>query len=390
MNALANEALPLFLDKLVPSYVAVIISVSLVLFFGEIIPSAIFTGPNQLAISSKLAPFVKFILFVLAPIAWPIAKILDYFLHDDEHASLEKYNSNELSALVQLQFEDRMASKKRRKQERASLTSSLVTDVVNNGTHRSSFDEENNQTHCSVSASESHRFVNHPDILLMVDGALDMNSTKVVDVMQKWDHVYAIPNDMVLIQKNIIDIYRSGHSRIPVYQNSNDIDHNDDDGNDHDSANMNRRICGLFLSRHLAVINSQDQRVISTLPLATPLFVQPAMNMIDLLNLFQDGKGHMAIVCLNPDEAREAMDNNVAIPLSAEIVGLVTLEDCLEELIQEEIYDEYDKEEMVALERAKRAVEKWKKFVQKKKNSRAAAEATDEALDENSRLLPIE
>lgn len=44
LNAMANEALPLFLDNLVPSYLAIIFSVTLVLFFGEIIPSAVFTG----------------------------------------------------------------------------------------------------------------------------------------------------------------------------------------------------------------------------------------------------------------------------------------------------------------------------------------------------------
>lgn len=37
-NATAMEALPIFLDKLVPSFWAVLISVSMVLFFGEIIP----------------------------------------------------------------------------------------------------------------------------------------------------------------------------------------------------------------------------------------------------------------------------------------------------------------------------------------------------------------
>lgn len=34
-NAGVNEALPLFLDRLVPTYLAVIISVTAVLFFGE-------------------------------------------------------------------------------------------------------------------------------------------------------------------------------------------------------------------------------------------------------------------------------------------------------------------------------------------------------------------
>jgi len=32
------EALPLFLDKMMPEYLAIIVSVTAVLFFGEVIP----------------------------------------------------------------------------------------------------------------------------------------------------------------------------------------------------------------------------------------------------------------------------------------------------------------------------------------------------------------
>jgi hypothetical protein len=35
-NAVANEAMPIFLEKLVPGYVAVLLSVTLVLIFGEV------------------------------------------------------------------------------------------------------------------------------------------------------------------------------------------------------------------------------------------------------------------------------------------------------------------------------------------------------------------
>jgi CBS domain containing-hemolysin-like protein len=45
--ATENEALPIFLD--VPSWLSIVLSVTLVLIFGEIVPSAIFTGPQQLA-----------------------------------------------------------------------------------------------------------------------------------------------------------------------------------------------------------------------------------------------------------------------------------------------------------------------------------------------------
>ncbi|CAN0181164.1 unnamed protein product, partial [Ectocarpus sp. 12 AP-2014] len=75
-NSLANEALPIFLGNLVPSWLAVILSVSLVLFFGEIFPSAVFTGKNQLAIASGMSWLVYTLMMVLGPVAWPIAWML--------------------------------------------------------------------------------------------------------------------------------------------------------------------------------------------------------------------------------------------------------------------------------------------------------------------------
>jgi metal transporter CNNM len=58
-NAAAMETLPIFLNYLVPEYLAIIISVTLVLTFGEIIPQAICTGPDQVKIAAYLAPFTK-------------------------------------------------------------------------------------------------------------------------------------------------------------------------------------------------------------------------------------------------------------------------------------------------------------------------------------------
>lgn len=84
-NATANEALPLFLDQLVPSWLACILSVTVVLFFGEIIPSAIFTGPRQLSIAAKLSPVVSAAKHLFVPIVWPISLLLDKLLgHEEE------------------------------------------------------------------------------------------------------------------------------------------------------------------------------------------------------------------------------------------------------------------------------------------------------------------
>lgn len=52
--------------------------------FGEIIPSAIFTGPDQLKIASWLSTITWVLITVLYPIAYPISIILDKWLgHDD-------------------------------------------------------------------------------------------------------------------------------------------------------------------------------------------------------------------------------------------------------------------------------------------------------------------
>jgi CBS domain containing-hemolysin-like protein len=45
-NATVMEAMPLFLDRLLSPYLAIAISVTAVLIFGEVIPQAFCTGPK--------------------------------------------------------------------------------------------------------------------------------------------------------------------------------------------------------------------------------------------------------------------------------------------------------------------------------------------------------
>ncbi|CAE7697739.1 CBSDUF7 [Symbiodinium microadriaticum] len=82
-NTVANEALPVFLDRLLPSWAAVLLSVSVVLICGEILPSAVFTGPNQFAIASALVPLVQVLQVLFFPVARPIANVLDQMFKDE-------------------------------------------------------------------------------------------------------------------------------------------------------------------------------------------------------------------------------------------------------------------------------------------------------------------
>ena len=77
-NASAMEALPVFLGKLVPEVMAIIISVTCVLIVGEIIPQALCTGPNQMKIASALACLTKFFMYLTSPVSYPISLGLDW------------------------------------------------------------------------------------------------------------------------------------------------------------------------------------------------------------------------------------------------------------------------------------------------------------------------
>ena len=199
LNSLANEALPLFLDQLLPNkYAVIIVSVTLVLFFGEIVPSAFFTGPNQVEVAAKLVPLVNTVMFVLSPIATPIARLLDRILHDDDgshgsgggpndisgtiggtgvsHHTVNGssdyvgedvtegnyYNRTELSALVRIQYESQLADKRRRKQQqsRLLLTNSTI-GVAGGGQKRPNPTLETMSSHISKDSIRSTNSTNH-------------------------------------------------------------------------------------------------------------------------------------------------------------------------------------------------------------------------------------
>eukprot|EP01062_Namystynia_karyoxenos_P066945 TRINITY_DN60861_c0_g1_i1.p1 TRINITY_DN60861_c0_g1~~TRINITY_DN60861_c0_g1_i1.p1 ORF type:complete len:962 (+),score=176.09 TRINITY_DN60861_c0_g1_i1:85-2886(+) len=85
-NAVANEAMPIFLDRIVPTWAAVLLSVTFVLVFGEIVPSAVFTGSQQLRVAAYFTPFVWFLMYSTGPVAWPIARLLDWAFHSGEES----------------------------------------------------------------------------------------------------------------------------------------------------------------------------------------------------------------------------------------------------------------------------------------------------------------
>ena len=76
-TALADEVLPLCINAIAPTWVAVVVSVIFMLLFTEILPTAVFTDTRvNLKLTSSLTPFVWFLIFVEGMITWPMAVLL--------------------------------------------------------------------------------------------------------------------------------------------------------------------------------------------------------------------------------------------------------------------------------------------------------------------------
>ncbi|KAH6804592.1 CBS domain protein with a domain protein [Perilla frutescens var. frutescens] len=112
-NALAMEALPIFVDALLPAWGAILISVTLILAFGEIIPQSV-CSRYGLNIGARLSVVVRLLVIIVFPISYPISKLLDLLLGKGHSALLRRaelktlvdMHGNEVKNLIKSRPED--------------------------------------------------------------------------------------------------------------------------------------------------------------------------------------------------------------------------------------------------------------------------------------------
>ncbi|CAL1384301.1 unnamed protein product [Linum trigynum] len=168
-NALAMEALPICLDKLAPPYIAVLVSVTLVLLFGEILPQAICTRYG-LTVGATMAPLVRCLVVLFYPIAYPISKVLDWMLGKGHAALLRRA---ELKTFVNF--------------------------------HANEAGKGGDLTH---------------DEATIITGALDLTEKTAKDAMTPISKAFSLDLDAVLNLETLNAIMTMGHSRVPVYSGS--------------------------------------------------------------------------------------------------------------------------------------------------------------------------
>lgn len=153
----------------------------------------------------------------------------------------------------------------------------------------------------------------------MLHGALKYKDMTVGEIMTPASGVFMIPLSGTLNYALMTKIFRSGYSRIPVYDNGkNDV-------------------VGIMLSKDLMLIDPKDctpVRNFMTLFGRKPIVVWSDHKLGEMLNLFRQGSGHIALV-------RDVNNSGSSDPYY-ECKGIVTLEDIVEEIIGQEINDELD------------------------------------------------
>lgn len=148
------------------------------------------------------------------------------------------------------------------------------------------------------------------DVLAMIEGALQVSDMQVKDVMIPRAQMVTVPIEATPeeIIKLIVD---SGHSRFPVV------------GSDKDE------VVGILLAKNLLSFFHHKEENFNIENLVQPaVFIPESKRLNILLKEFRDSRNHMALVV---DEY-------------GGVVGLVTIEDVLEQIVGE-IDDEHDTEE---------------------------------------------
>ncbi|KAI8647409.1 hypothetical protein BD408DRAFT_334810 [Parasitella parasitica] len=262
-NVIVNETLPIILDGVLGGgWKAVVISTALIVIFGEVIPQSICVRYG-LAIGAKASGMVLALMYVMYPIAYPTALLLDFFL-GKSHGTI--YKKAGLKTLVSL--------------------------------------------HQSVNPSDVDALTE--DEVTIIGAVLDLRSKPVSQIMTPIPDVFTLSTETILNEELVDRILLAGYSRIPVHVPG-------------DNANF----VGMLLTKRLITYDPEDALPVKDLQLSTLPETGPETSCLDILNFFQEGKSHMALISEDPGAHRGAL-------------GVITLEDVIEELIGEEIIDETD------------------------------------------------
>jgi len=264
-NVAVNALLSILIADVAGGIAGFLVSTAVIVVFGEIIPQAA-CSRYALQIGSRAVPVVKGIMFLLLPLAVPLGWALDKLLGQELGTT---YSNAELTKLLEIHVKE-------------------------------------------------GRF--GPETGTAMTGALRYHDVAVKEVMTPLEQTYMLSADTRLGFDTIAEIFRTGFSRIPVYEVSKD------------------NIIGLLFTKDLIFIDPEDETPVRSF---VGIFgrglhvVWPDDRLGDVLRDLKKGHSHMALV-------RDVNSDDSTQDPYYEISGIITLEDIIEIILGDEIVDETD------------------------------------------------
>ncbi|KAK6760377.1 hypothetical protein RB195_021737 [Necator americanus] len=301
MNVVVNAAISILFEDLTTGTIAFVTSSLGIVVFGEITPQSVCVK-HGLAVGARTIFLTRLFMFVTFPLSYPISKVLDLIIGEE----VDQFDRRRLVEILKMSTE---------KEENRELAADVKIAV----------------------------------------GAMEFPNKVARDVMTKIDDVFMLSENEILDATTLAEIVHRGYTRIPVYV--------DGDRN---------KVRSLLLVKDLALIDKKNNIAVK----AVAEFNERQLRIIDedmplpkLLNEFKQGNYHLAMVrqtkrrssSSGNDESvqhfdeentasasKESVNTTVSLPCpetdneEVTLIGLVTLEDLLEEILQSEIVDESD------------------------------------------------
>ncbi|XP_042412406.1 DUF21 domain-containing protein At2g14520-like [Zingiber officinale] len=357
-NSLAMEALPIFLDALVPAWGAILISVTLILAFGEIIPQAV-CSRYGLSVGAKTAGLVRVLLLIFFPVAYPISKLLDWILGKGHFALMRRA---ELKTLVDMHGNEAGKGGELTHDETTIITGALEL------TQKTAKDAMTPISD-TFSLDINYKLDMHTLGLIMTKGHSRVpiysgSPTNIIGLILVKNLITCRPEDEVPIRNvtirwiprvfeddplyDILNQFQQGHSHMAVV-----VKRIKDNGmpTEKNKTTMQENIMDQNRN-HNDVHGNESQSVISD-PLNSTVNASPVNNNIQqshspVKRSNMEKRGDARLQGKKSERGRHAniLDVNAdtlpSYSLDEEVVGIITMEDVMEELLQEEILDETD------------------------------------------------
>ncbi len=257
-NVAVNAVLSVYLSSIASGVVAAASATVLIFLFGEIIPQAVLSR-HAMRFGSIAAPFVRLIMFLTAPVTFPIAWILDKALGAEMPSVYSKHE---------------------------------IMEIVS---------EHEDSEHSPIDEDEER----------IIHGALQFSHTTVREVMTPAQKVQMFEKNQILNDMLFEEITDLGFSRYPIY------------------SGKRENIIGILFAKDLLIEEDNIAIKETAEALETDFLVARPGEMLDtVLARMLKKRKHMCIV-MNRREI---------------FIGVITLEDIIEEIIQQEITDEDDED----------------------------------------------